>query len=342
MATFLFEPLVGLFRGKPAKDAQLPRSPTGFFVEGGAITFVGEPGPQQKEIQILECPDKPGCSLGVIRGFLSPSEADAMAKLPGERGVKESKWRQDELPLGHRAFDVERTVRLWEPKVYHRLISSVWNVDSSLWRQIGEGYKLHAELEYVECDTQHPSTNGQVGQFCDNDGMLSMIVMLSESSKAQGGTNYFENGTAAGRRLDLKIGDAVVYNSEACEHWITPVTDGHKKILQLELHEGYAAWSNFNLFIFCFVVAGSCAVFHIFAEHVFRIFFLGIVMILMLAGYIFGSRDRFRPALRASPKGQALLFATTFLGYMFFANVPNMIQHYYDTTYGMLADKGGI
>ena len=83
----------------------------------------------------------------------------------------------------------------------------------------------------------------------DNSSCVTLIGLLSERGRDfEGGVNVFEDGCGgtieAGkvRELRPKLGDVVMFRGEKCEHALTEVTRGTRKILQIELcrkKEGY-------------------------------------------------------------------------------------------------------
>merc|ERR1719284_1880640 len=126
-----------------------------------------------------------------------------------------------------------------KPKLYNRLIDTAYACDNQLWSSIGQGFELYPELEFIEYDVPKMQVEGTIDPHCDNGAKVTMIVLLSDPEEFDGGSNYFEDGTEDGKRVDLKLGDAIFFRGEQCEHWIAPVTSGRRAILQMELSTGH-------------------------------------------------------------------------------------------------------
>lgn len=82
-----------------------------------------------------------------------------------------------------------------------------------------------------------------IGPHVDNGSCVTLIAMLSDRARGdfEGGVNRFEDGAGRGgiddgRFVELRpeLGDIVIFRGEACEHSLTPVTRGVRRILQIE------------------------------------------------------------------------------------------------------------
>ena len=108
--------------------------------------------------------------------------------------------------------------------------------DKELWGKLSRKSKVYPEVEYISYD----ATGGEpqhIEPHIDNDSVVTVVVALSNPGEYTGGTSMFK-GAAGGmpdRSLVLNKGEAVFFRGESLLHWITPVTAGHRKILQIEL-----------------------------------------------------------------------------------------------------------
>jgi hypothetical protein len=130
--------------------------------------------------------------------------------------------------------------------------------DRELWRSIPttddkQSQLLHEEVEYIVYDADACRERGlappHIGPHVDNSSAVTMVAMLSEpGADFDGGTNLFEDGLGGKigdgrhRAVQPRRGDALLFRGERCEHSLTEVTRGVRRILQIELcrkREGY-------------------------------------------------------------------------------------------------------
>lgn len=297
------------------------------------VLFSGPRPTRPKELQVLDCAKKPRCSLGVIRNFLSHSEVSAVFETAVAPGVKEIYDRHELLEYKHKAFRLEGALRFWQPKLFKRLINTAWAVDGEIWRAIGDDYELQPEIEFIEYNG--PKKEGGKGGFVDahtdNGSLITVVVMLSDSTNAfRGGSSFFEDGTKSGRKVDLKKGDAIVFHGMGCEHWVTPVTAGRRHILQMELSTGHDCWCGLAIFWLCSVAVLVSACLHVLGEHVHAsIAWCGIPLLLLLLSACVGSRKRLPPRIRSSSKKQGGILLIMVFAYALFSRVPSFIDNAY-------------
>lgn len=291
-----------------------------------SVTFSGEAPSAPLKMQVLEPVDrscKRRCELGVVRGFLSPAEVLEITDLVQSAGLSEVKDRDMCLKYMHNAFRCERQVRDAKPKIYNRLIDTAWACDGKLWQGIGEGFELYPELEYIEYDVSRMQRNGSIDPHCDNGSKVSMIVLLSDPTEFLGGANFFENGTETGKRVDLKMGDAVFFRGEECEHWIAPVTVGRRAVLQLELSDGHSTWDPLMLWYFFGVLfPTTIAAFTILTTWVHINFAPFILIGLVFLGRWFRTTRRFPPSIRCSIWKQVSIVTASVSWCIFLACIP--------------------
>jgi len=184
------------------------------------------------------------------KGFLSKKDIEEVvtaAKHPSVPRPAAELDRSKSLKYNHDVSRFEVQLRLLAPDLYTRLLSFMVASDR---RNFGSKCKfitkVYPEVEYISYETGIPvgSTNepdriGSIEPHVDNQSVVSLVAMLSDGSEFAGGVNCF---TASSKRkpgphreVKLEQGDAVVFRGERLLHWITPVTQGRRVILQIEL-----------------------------------------------------------------------------------------------------------
>ena len=112
----------------------------------------------------------------------------------------------------------------------------VYDADAALRRRRRGGGEAEGD------DGAEPPLPG-IGPHVDNGSCVTLIAMLSDRARGdfEGGVNRFEDGAGRGgiddgRFVELRpeLGDIVIFRGEACEHSLTPVTRGVRRILQIE------------------------------------------------------------------------------------------------------------
>lgn len=309
-----------------------------------SVSFSGEAPPVPREMQVLEPVDstcKSRCELGVVRGFLSPCEVEEIKNLVQNSGLSETKDRHEDLNYRHKAYRCEKQVHDAKPKIYNRLIDTAWACDGKLWKGIGQGFELYPELEFIEYDVGKMQRVGSIDPHCDNGSKVSMIVLLSEPTEFQGGANFFEDGTESGKKVDLKLGDAVFFRGEECEHWIAPVTSGRRAVLQLELSVGHSTWEPLMLwYFFGCLFPMTTAAFTILVTWVHVYFISLLLLVLMSLGWLFRTHRRFPPSIRCSMWKQAMILTASMSWCIFLASIPTLADMREDYLYRLSRQPG--
>lgn len=187
-------------------------------------------------------------SLIVFRGWLTQDDIATISSL-GPRGVSQEHDRDDALEFEHQVWRCEDVLPL---ELLDSLLSVMRQGDHELWRSVPkvtakEAKHLHPEVEYILYDADACRRNGSptfpgIGPHVDNSSIITLIAMLSDPSvDFKGGVNRFEDGS--GKSIDEgaffeftpRQGDVVLFRGELCEHSLTSVTAGTRRILQIEL-----------------------------------------------------------------------------------------------------------
>ena len=141
--------------------------------------------------------------------------------------------RDPDLLFHHSAYRVESLLFDSDPELYAKLVDLMLKADASTWHALPiETSVLYPEVELIVYEQLAGKPLPSIEPHVDNDSILTLIVLLSHRRDFRGGVNIFESPT---RSLALERGDAVVFRGELLEHWITPVTSGTRRILQIEL-----------------------------------------------------------------------------------------------------------
>ncbi|KAJ1461120.1 hypothetical protein M885DRAFT_611845 [Pelagophyceae sp. CCMP2097] len=164
-------------------------------------------------------------TIVVLPNFLDAADIHALVSA-GRTGVRKDHDRHEQLAFSHDVWRFEKQLRVAAPKVYRKVIGAMLHCDKEVWRCV-------------------PGGDDKV----DNSSCVTMIAVLSQRGiDFDGGVNLFEDGRGGKigcgkfRELAPRLGDAVFFRGEKCEHSLTAVTRGCRSILQIELcrkKEGY-------------------------------------------------------------------------------------------------------
>merc|ERR1712087_970881 len=109
--------------------------------------------------------------------------------------------------------------------------------DAFAWRKLARHKEVYPEVEYIVYDARG-GVPGTIEPHVDNYSAVTFIAMISDPQHFVGGVNCFDSTGERGaqpRQFSLRKGDAVFFRGEKLRHWITPVVDGVRTILQIEL-----------------------------------------------------------------------------------------------------------
>lgn len=165
--------------------------------------------------------------------FLSEAEVAALHEMAQDPGAWEVHDRHVGLNFYHQVWRIEEVLERRRPEIFDRLMNMAESIDLKLWRSIRDF--ACPEVEYIVYDVAVLARPGSIAKHTDNESCVSMVALLSDVSEFKGGTNCFRG--RPNRKVALNKGDAVFFHGHGCEHWITPVTDGRRVILQFELRD---------------------------------------------------------------------------------------------------------
>lgn len=209
-----------------------------------------------------------------LRGALPLSDIASLYALRRETALFNETCLVEDRTSGlvyrHRAYRFESIFHEALPEVYEKIIKLIRRVDANHWRatsaealelergEFDRGRQLlFPEIEWIEYEHVAGQPLPYIEPHVDNDSVLTWILLLSSPFEFEGGINLFEGvagysecatttqwhtpgeeeeeGNYGMRELELGQGDAVVFRGELLEHSITPVQDGLRTILQIEL-----------------------------------------------------------------------------------------------------------
>ena len=213
--------------------------------------------PPQAKTELM--PDRLGgdAAVLVIKGFLSEDDIAVLHRL-GPTGARKEHDRYEGLEFSHDVWRFEKSLKAEDPLLRRKVLGAMLYADRELWRSIPttddkQSQLLHEEVEYIVYDADACRERGlappHIGPHVDNSSAVTMVAMLSEpGADFDGGTNLFEDGLGGKigdgrhRAVQPRRGDALLFRGERCEHSLTEVTRGVRRILQIELcrkREGY-------------------------------------------------------------------------------------------------------
>jgi hypothetical protein len=171
---------------------------------------------------------------------LCADEINNITQLSNSIGAVEVHDRADTLVYRHEVTRIEIPLRAQHPQLYNKVMGLMRNAGSQYWSEIaqfGATDGFMPEIEYIEYDTARSDEPPVINPHRDNKSIITLIVMLTSPEDFVGGNNFFEPA----REFRLDRGQAVLFRGERTMHWISPVTQGRRAILQIEL--SYGAWT---------------------------------------------------------------------------------------------------
>jgi hypothetical protein len=165
-----------------------------------------------------------------IPGLFSKTECELVGHVRAFPGAVEINDREESLNFRHRVWRVEKTWKRWK-KIYQKALEAITEVDHLQWQQLTKA--SIPEVEYILYEVEEGAPLPSIEPHVDNASAITMVAMLSPREEYKGGLSCFEGDPS--RTLSLKQGDAVFFRGEVCEHWITPVKEGRRSILQIEM-----------------------------------------------------------------------------------------------------------
>jgi len=170
----------------------------------------------------------------LIRNLFNENECAIIKKAYKLNGSQEVKDRDEDLKYNHIVWRIEKTQSEW-PKIYKKALNSMKRVDKLYWNALKKYKNVYPEVEYILYKVKKGSKLPSIEPHVDNDSVITMITMLSKRNDYVGGESYFEGTDDIPRMLSLNLGDTIFFRGELTEHWISPVKEGIRSILQIEL-----------------------------------------------------------------------------------------------------------
>ncbi|CAL1141186.1 unnamed protein product [Cladocopium goreaui] len=150
--------------------------------------------------------------------------------------VEEIKDRKKTLQYRHVAYRMELPLRAHGRELYMKLIDTMAWADAFLWQKLPRNEFAYPEVEYIVYEAKG-GIPGSIEPHVDNHSAVTIVILLSDPSEFTGGVNCFaspDSEDLPARLVSLNCGDAVLFRGEKLRHWITPVTQGRRVVLQIE------------------------------------------------------------------------------------------------------------
>eukprot|EP00977_Amphora_coffeiformis_P002769 scaffold522_cov168-Amphora_coffeaeformis.AAC.16 len=154
--------------------------------------------------------------------------------------------RDEEIEYYHVVHRVEPILKknFSSSGLYETLIGKMLSVDNENWKVLGRVTAVYPEIEFI---VYNQTLEGQppkmgFGSHVDNGSVLTAVFMLSDVAEFEGGSLVFARdvssdiGDAAERPANFAVRECAMFRGEWLSHWVTPVTRGTRKVLQIELH----------------------------------------------------------------------------------------------------------
>ncbi|CAK8986666.1 unnamed protein product [Durusdinium trenchii] len=173
----------------------------------------------------------------VVPKLLDAEEIRLIHDLWHHPSVEEIKDRKKTLQYRHIAYRMELPLRAHGQHLYAKLIDTMAWADAFLWQKLPRNEFAYPEVEYIVYEGKE-GLPGSIEPHVDNHSAVTIVVLLSDPSEFKGGVNCFaspDSEDLPARVVSLDVGDAVLFRGEKLRHWITPVTEGRRVILQIEL-----------------------------------------------------------------------------------------------------------
>ena len=175
--------------------------------------------------------------VALLRGAFTPAECQVVHQTPTFPGSVPIADRDASLEFNHNVWRIEGSQDHWQ-SVYDKAQHYIREVDHLYWRQLPKQKQVHPEVEFIDYTVQPGLERPGIGPHVDNSSVITMVAMMTPRDSYRGGESCFElqpGDTEECRTLGLELGDAVFFRGELCEHWITPVENGRRCILQIEM-----------------------------------------------------------------------------------------------------------
>lgn len=198
----------------------------------------------------------------VVPNALSENECQLVEQCHvGYGSMGDEHDRQHTLSFAHEVWRIESQLQAQCPHLYDRLITKLMqHVDNYYWQMLQVAHNeygdlrfineckrgkdkvlIRPEVEYIVYDADEALRKGEklphIGPHTDNNSVVTLVCLLSDPAKFDGGINFFCPASTDGspREWQLKQGECVLFRGERCQHWISDVTRGRRSILQIEL-----------------------------------------------------------------------------------------------------------
>lgn len=179
----------------------------------------------------------PRRSYMVVRQALSREDVAAVreigVKLPASQRCND----RDLDTVDHVAYRFEQQLRDNARDVYRKLLGLMVWADGYLWCALHAYRCVYPEVEYIRYRGHPGERKYAIEPHTDNRSVVTIVCLLSPPPAFKGGVLGFVGADKHGpkRFVEPLLGDAIIFRGEELMHWVTPVTAGHRQVLQIEL-----------------------------------------------------------------------------------------------------------
>ena len=231
------------------------RRPNGGY--NGWKSFARDIGRMERLSSSTAVEATPARDVHLLRGGLNRSEVDTLLALASDPDTFVVDDRSDAII--HTMMRVEYPLLRRQPALLRKLLGWAEAVDRAVWSgRLDAAASGGASAVYPEVELLTYNASSQARQqarpHVDNGAALSLIAMLDPPESFDGGDNFFKRDPAdlergglssaahcaTQRRVRLRRGDVAFFRGEVTTHWVSPVTRGLRRVLQIELQT--AVW----------------------------------------------------------------------------------------------------
>ena len=177
----------------------------------------------------------------VVQNVLNEEDIAYLKTTPLHPNAVDCNDRHKKLEFKHSVHRIERAMKA-DPtgkgqEVYYKVLRAMAWADKKLWGKLTKYSKVYPEVEFITYDCSRDGKPKFIEPHVDNDSVVTVVAALSDPSEYVGGISMFRGDGRGGkdRTWTLGKGDAVFFRGESLLHWVTPITEGRRDILQIEL-----------------------------------------------------------------------------------------------------------
>ena len=148
---------------------------------------------------------------------------------------------KDEGVNGHSVTYLDAIFERYAHSVLKKMLTLCIDADKSMkWELLTEDSFRFKNIEYI----QYNEKGANLGWHCDMGSLVTIVLMLSDADEYEGGNfqcrklQTLSDGQFVeheAQDVPLDAGDIVVFASDKCNHRVTDLVSGSRKVLVMEL-----------------------------------------------------------------------------------------------------------